>query len=411
MRTFETRWGLVVLLSATATAGYICRVNMSTAGLLVMREFGLEQAAMGRIFSAFLLGYALAQVPAGLCADWLGTQRTLALAASSWVIITAGHALVGWVPLSAASGSALLAMMTARLLLGIAEAPTYPASARGVSRWVAPPFQARANGLVIMSVGLGSAVASPLVSISMLRWGWRAAILASAIPALGAALVWLRAAEPNPLVEADMHSPAVPAPATNAPRAGLRSVSFALLTASYTLQGYVGYIFVFWFYLYLVQERHFSMLSGAWVNSMSWILSIVSIPLGGWISDRLSAGSLGWSRGSRIVPVVGMTVSGVLISVGARAHNAVVAACVLALATAFVLSVEGPFWTAMTRIAGSRSGTAGGIMNLGCNLGGLVSPALTPLLASWIGWENALHFAAALAVVSAALWLGVETPP
>ncbi len=407
MRT-GNKWGMVVLLSATATAGYICRVNMSTAGVLVMKEFGLEQAAMGRIFSAFLMGYALAQIPAGFWADQRGTCRTLAVAAWLWVILTAGQALVGWGPWSAASGSALLVLMTMRLLLGIAEAPTYPASARGVSRWVAPAFQARANGLVIMSVGLGSAIASPLVSILMLHWGWRAAILASAVPALGTALVWLRTAEPPPLAETRTREPEMQAQATIAPGTGLRSTSFALLTASYTLQGYVGYVFVFWFYLYLVQERHFGMLSGAWVNSMSWILSTISIPLGGWISDRLAAGSIGWSWGSRIVPVVGMSVSGVLISIGARTHSPAVAACALALATAFVLSVEGPFWTAMTRIAGPRSGTAGGIMNFGCNLGGLVSPALTPLLASWIGWENALHIAGALAVVSAALWLGIR---
>ncbi len=109
MRT-GNKWGMVVLLSATATAGYLCRVNVSTAGVLVMKEFGLEQAAMGRIFSAFLMGYALAQVPAGFCADRRGTRRTLAVAAWLWVILTAGQALVGWGPWSAASGSALLAL-------------------------------------------------------------------------------------------------------------------------------------------------------------------------------------------------------------------------------------------------------------------------------------------------------------
>jgi cyanate permease len=44
-------------------------------------------------------------------------------------------------------------------------------------------------------------------------------------------------------------------------------------------------------------------------------------------------------------------------------------------------------------------------------VGGLVSPALTPVLAAAIGWENALHVAAALAVVAAALWLGIDPVP
>ena len=62
----------------------------------------------------------------------------------------------------------------------------------------------------------------------------------------------------------------------------------------------------------------------------------------------------------------------------------------------------------MTELAGKRSGEAGGVMNMGSNLGGLVSPALTPVLAKAIGWENALLVAAALSVVGGLLWLGVS---
>ena len=47
-------WWLVALLSATATASYLCRVNLSVVGVLVMREFGLTQVQMGPVFSAFL---------------------------------------------------------------------------------------------------------------------------------------------------------------------------------------------------------------------------------------------------------------------------------------------------------------------------------------------------------------------
>jgi ACS family glucarate transporter-like MFS transporter len=47
-------------------------------------------------------------------------------------------------------------------------------------------------------------------------------------------------------------------------------------------------------------------------------------------------------------------------------------------------------------------------MNMGSNIGGLISPALTPIIASWIGWENALHVAAGLAVIGALLWFGIK---
>lgn len=399
---------IVALLCATATAGYICRVNVSTAGAMMMKEFGLDQPAMGRVFSAFLLGYALCQIPGGAVADRWGARRTLRALPWLWVGFTAALAPLGFGPL-AAGGAAINGLLAARFLLGTAEAPTYPASARGVAGWVAPSGQGRANGIVIASIGLGSAIASPLVSSLMVKWGWRVAILVSAIPSLAVALIWLRFREPQPYTGdsvgcAAAEQQAVPGVAR------LGSGSFVLLTISYTLQGYVGYIFVFWFYLYLVQERHFEMISGAWVNSMSWILSIALIPLGGFVSDRLAARSPAGKWGRRIVPIAGMAGSGILISVGAHTGSALVAACALALATGFVLSVEGPFWAMMIRLAGPNSGTAGGIMNMGSNIGGLISPALTPLIASWIGWENALHVAAGLAIIASLLWLGITSP-
>lgn len=155
-------------------------------------------------------------------------------------------------------------------------------------------------------------------------------------------------------------------------RQSLRSSSFVLLTCSYTLQGYVGYIFVFWFYLYLVQERHFDLLRGAVLSSLPWILSIFSIPLGGVISDRLVTRGLGLRWGRRAVPLFGLTFAGVFLALGARTTNAYLAVFYLALSTAFVLCVEGPFWATMMEIAGRNSGAAGGVMNMGSNVGGLI---------------------------------------
>jgi MFS transporter, ACS family, glucarate transporter len=401
-------WPIVAMLCATATAGYICRVNVSTAAPLLMEEFGLSQIAMGRIFSAFLLGYALFQIPAGAVADRYGARRILSWITWLWFMLTIMQTFMGWGSYRMETTVVLVVFILCRLLLGIAASPTYPGSAQGVSRWVVPRFQGRANGIVIVSIGLGSAIAPPLVSGIMVNLGWRVALIASALPALLVALIWLRIKEPSNAAAISVVHGCTEPYVKPENRKKLRSPSFYLLTLSYTLQGYVGYIFVTWFYLYLVQERHFGLLTGAWMSSLPWILSIISIPLGGYISDRLAAGKAGPVWGRRIVPLAGMAVSGVLISVGAHTGSAVVAAISLAFATAMILCVEGPFWAMMMQIAGNKSGTAGGIMNMGSNLGGLVSPALTPVIASTIGWENALHVAAVLAVLGAFLWLGIK---
>ena len=140
------------------------------------------------------------------------------------------------------------------------------------------------------------------------------------------------------------------------------------------------------------------------------MLSAVSIPLGGLISDRLVQGRLGPVWGRRLVPIAGMGGAGVFISVGAHTTEAWLAAVSLAVATALVLSVESPFWTTVAGLAGGRSGTGGGIMNTGCNIGGVVSPMLTPMLGELFGWEPALHLAAGLSVLAALAWFWI-TPP
>ena len=404
------RWWLVALLCGTATASYLCRVNVSVAGVLVMKELALDQVQMGRVFSAFLLGYALMQVPAGMVADRWGARRALTGAAGWWVAATLLQATAGWWPFAQGGGGALALLLAARFVLGIGEAPTFTAAAEGISRWVERPFHARANGIVVAAVGLGSAIAPPLLTWAMLRVGWRGALVVSALPSLAVALVWAsvprRELDRRPAKDAGVATLG----GTEAPANPLLGRQFALLTASYTLQGYVGYIFVFWFYLYLVQERGFDLLRGALLGSLPWILTIVSVPLGGFLADRLAASGAGAWRW-RIVPLTGLVGAGLFIGLGAHTSNAYLAAISLAAATGLVMCVEGPFWATMTRLSGGRAGTAGGIMNMGCNVGGLISPALTPVIAAAIGWENALLVAAVLSVLGGLLWLSIAPGP
>lgn len=376
-------WRLVALLTFTATASYLARVNVSVAGVEMMREFGLSQEAMGRVFSAFLLGYALCQIPGGMLADRFGAVKVLAFAAFGWALCTASMA---------AAGGGIALLLIARFALGVTEAPTFPSAARAVAHWVPERQRAWANGLVLAAVGLGSAIAPPLITFVMARHGWRTALLVSAVPAAVAGAAWMMVKD----------APLIPAPAAAAaqPAALPQSRPFVLLTLSYTLQSYLGYIFVYWFYIYLIDVRHFDLLRGAMFGSLPWLLSIVSIPLGGLLFDRLGP----WRKA---IPIAGLAGSGVLTALGAYTIHPYIAATCLALATALVLSVEGPFWATVTRIAGEHSGAAGGAMNMGGNLGGFISPALTPVLAAAMGWEKALLVSAALALAAALLWLGI----
>jgi MFS transporter, ACS family, glucarate transporter len=396
-------WALVVLLFLSATGSYLCRVNISVVGALMMGDLGFSQIDMGHLFSAFVLGYALFQIPAGAAADRWGARLVLGSGAFTWVLATAGIAALGWGPLGGVTVSAFVILLCLRFILGVAESPTFPAAAQGVAQWIAPVHQGFANGIVLTAVGAGSAIAPAVLSRVMVHWGWRIALLSSAVPALLVACMWMvlrGASRPSPRrTEARI---------TGGHSETLWSRSFVLLTLSYTLEGYVGYIFIFWFYLYLVDVRHFDLLRAGSLSSLPGLLSLISIPMGGFISDRLVTGPMGARWGRRVIPMLGLSLSAVFLVLGARTDSAGAAVVYLALAMASVLSVEGPFWATMMEVARARSGTAGGVMNCGSNIGGMISPALTPILAALMGWKHALYVAAGLSFVAAGLWLGIS---
>jgi ACS family glucarate transporter-like MFS transporter len=142
-------WALVVLLFLTAVGSYLCRVNISVVGALMMRDLGFSQIDMGRLFSAFVLGYAMFQIPAGAAADRWGARLVLGSAAFIWVLATAGMAALGWGPLGSVAVSAFAVLLGLRFILGVFESPTFPASAQGVAQWIAPVHQGFANGIVL----------------------------------------------------------------------------------------------------------------------------------------------------------------------------------------------------------------------------------------------------------------------
>ena len=73
------RYVLVLWLLAMSAVAYLDRTNISVAGIEVAQEFAISKIRLGWVFSAFLVGYAGFQIPAGLLARRLGSRRAAAL--------------------------------------------------------------------------------------------------------------------------------------------------------------------------------------------------------------------------------------------------------------------------------------------------------------------------------------------
>ena len=91
----NTRWTIIALVFMIYVLMFIDRVNISIAAKFIMPEYGLTELQFGWIFSAFVLGYALSQIPGGWLGDRFGPRRVMTWAIVWWSIFTAATALAG----------------------------------------------------------------------------------------------------------------------------------------------------------------------------------------------------------------------------------------------------------------------------------------------------------------------------
>jgi MFS transporter, ACS family, glucarate transporter len=142
-RRTHVRFFLAFWLFVLSGVAFLDRTNISIAGLQISAEYGLGNQRLGWIFSAFLIGYAGFQLPAGWLAARFGPRRVLTIGVLWWGVATALTALL---PSGIAHAVALL--IAIRFALGAGEAVIYPAANQFVARWV--PVQERGfiNGLI-----------------------------------------------------------------------------------------------------------------------------------------------------------------------------------------------------------------------------------------------------------------------
>ena len=148
---------------------------------------------VGYVFSAFLIGYTIFQVPAGVLGDRFGPRLVLTISGLCWGATTL---LTGLVPGLLLKGTvlALGSLLVVRFVHGLAEASTYPVAMSAVSEWFAPERHAFISSLIFTGSTLGSAFAPPLVAYGMTTLGWRATFYVSAaFPVVVAALWWRQA--------------------------------------------------------------------------------------------------------------------------------------------------------------------------------------------------------------------------
>jgi hypothetical protein len=148
-----------------------------------------------------------------------------------------------------------------------------------------------------------------------------------------------------------------------------------LLTLAYFCLGYFQYIFFYWIYYYFGQVRRVGFSQSAKYTTIVFVTMGIMMPLGGWISDRLTR-RYGARIGRRLVPMVGLSLGALLLVAGTIVPGTAAAVLSLSLATGFASWCEGPFWASAIEVAGN------GYINIRLDRGAFAQAALSGVVDS-----------------------------
>lgn len=392
------KYAVVLALFVLSVITYVDRVCISAAKDPISAEMHLSDTAMGLVFSAFALGYALAQIPCGWLADRLGPRLVLTSVVTLWSAMTA---------LTGAAWN-LSSLVTIRFLFGISEGGAYPGGARAIVNWLPPAERGRANGILFSGSRFGGAVSFPLLAWMLTRWHWRTSFWILGGLGLVWALFWLLWFRDYPEV-ASKEDP-VPSQAGIGLSDMFRSMHMSLAMLQYFASNFTFFIGLSWMLPYLKRQFHLSDGDAVAFAMAPLLAGTLSQWIAGWLVDLLYRSRYrAWSR--KIPAILGFGIS----AVGLLALTQ--AATPMAAAVCFTLAVFGsdmtvsPSWVFCADLAGKNAGSISGTMNMAGSLGSFASANAFPLLAAATGSAAAYFYcAAAFNTLGVLCWLAMRSP-
>lgn len=414
----RVRYFLGFWLFILSGVAFLDRTNISIAGLDISRDYGLNNQSLGWVFSAFLIGYAGFQLPAGILAVRFGPRWVLTVGVLWWGVATA---LITALPTGPAHTIGLL--IAVRFLLGAGEAVIYPAANQFVASWIPQNERGVMNGLIFAGVGAGSGLTPPLLTWIILGEGWRAAFWFSAFVGCAAGMVWWVFARDNP----EEH-PGVSRAELKEIRSGLTFDSrdgrrtggsgislralfargdLAALMAGYFSFGYIAWVFFSWFFLYMAQVRGVNLRLSARYAMLPFLCMTVFCLVGGSLSDRLTK-RFGLRFGRCYLAAASLLVTAVFLIVGSQVSSPQWAGIILAGGAGALYMSQSSFWSVSVDIAGRSSSVFSSLVNMAGQVGGALTATMTPWIAQKFGWTTSFGVAAVMAIVGSLCWLVVH---
>jgi MFS family permease len=176
----------LAVLFAINMMNFFDRTIFGAIGEAIRKEWGLGDAAIGALGTAFTLLYAVVGVPFGRLSDRYPRTRIVAAGLFVWSFLTAasGLARTYW------------QLFAVRLGVGIGEATCAPASNSLIGDLFPNKKRAWALSVFMLGLPIGNALAYAVGGPVTQAWGWRTAFFVAGLPGILCVLAVLWLPEP-----------------------------------------------------------------------------------------------------------------------------------------------------------------------------------------------------------------------
>ena len=403
------RWRIAVLLGIGVLVNFFDRVNVSVAFTSLHAEWGITAVTFGYLASAYNWSYAVLQIPVGISLDRWGVRRIGRVAAFLWSMASIASGLA----------TGVYSFFAARLLLGVGEAPTFPANAKAVGYWFPEGERSFATSLNDAAAKFASAIGVPILGLLVFRLGWRWSFIFTGFVSFAYFLLFrsvyrnpsedpkLSPAEKQLLIEGKAQPEAVPGHPTRHVHGApllylLRQPQVIGATIGFAAYNYVFYLVLTWLPSYLSMSLHVDVLHSALETSIPWLVAtFTDLAIGGWMVDALvRRGARPWLV--RQAVLVGGLTFGMGIYGARFAHTPAVALAWISLCMAGLGAMAPVGWSIPTFIAPRASvGRIGGIMNFATQIAAISAPVITGYFA------KAHNFGGSFALAAVVLAIGI----
>ncbi|MEN6439338.1 MAG: MFS transporter [Syntrophobacter sp.] len=395
------RWRIAILLSMSYMVWFMDRVNISVAGPTMMKYFNWTAADFGLVQSAFFVGYAFTQIPGGWLADRFGGSKVVLLGTLWWSLF------VFITPF----GATLALMMAIRASMGVGEGVNAPAHVALTAWWMPKKESGRAIGVYYIGMQVGIMITMPLTVWIIGTYGWQMCFFSFAFVGVAWSALWYwygcdrpeqhRSISEEELayIKSDRDDAEVMEQPTDWKTLFTNKLVWGL-AISYFFNNYLFYLYITWLPGYLVIDRGFTLVKTGVFAMLPYMVSIITSPLGGYLSDYWTK-KYGAHIGRSLPIQLGLAGSCIFLVLGAYTSNPYAAVAYICASVGFLNMNFGPYWSAALTLSAKDGGVIGGLMNTLGTVAGIIAPAVTGFIVTASGnkFEWALYFGAFLALL------------